>query len=50
MATNNHANHSDDKNTEMNNQILDKGGDVRDGEALDTKAVSTWLRAQGVDI
>ena len=50
MATDNPANHSDDKNTEINHKILDKGGDVRDGEALDAKAVSTWLRAQRVDI
>ncbi|MBO6225431.1 MAG: phosphotransferase, partial [Psychrobacter sp.] len=36
--------------TKINSQILDKGGEVRDGEALDSKAVSTWLRDQGIDI
>ncbi|MGO2385776.1 MAG: phosphotransferase family protein [Psychrobacter sp.] len=32
------------------NKVLDKGGAVREGEELDTKAISEWLRAQGVDI
>ena len=32
------------------NKVLDKGGAVREGEELDTKAVSEWLRSQGVDV
>ena len=32
------------------NSILDKGGDVREGEELDSAAVSKWLLEQGVDI
>ncbi len=31
-------------------KILDKGGEVREGEELDVKAVSAWLRAQGINI
>lgn len=52
MATDYSKSQTDDKNmsTEINSQILDKGGEVRDGEALDSKAVSTWLRDQGIDI
>lgn len=52
MATDYSKSQTDDKNmsTKINSQILDKGGEVRDGEALDSKAVSTWLRDQGVDI
>ncbi|NRD70238.1 phosphotransferase family protein [Psychrobacter okhotskensis] len=32
------------------NKVLDKGGAVREGEELDAKAVSEWLRGQGVDV
>ena len=32
------------------NKVLDKGGEVREGEELDAQAVSNWLREQGVDI
>ena len=32
------------------NNVLDKGGDVREGEELDSAAVSKWLLEQGVDI
>lgn len=32
------------------NKVLDKGGAVREGEELDAKAVSVWLRGQGVDV
>ena len=48
MATDHSA--STNKPTEIDSQILDKGGKVREGEALDAKAVSTWLCDQGVDI
>lgn len=48
MATDHSA--STNKPAEINSQILDKGGKVREGEALDAKAVSTWLRDQEVDI
>lgn len=52
MAIHHSASSTDDKNqpTGINSQILDKGGDVREGEALDVEAVSTWLRNQGIDI
>ena len=46
MATDN----DETNRTETNNEILDKGGEVREGEELDTLAISAWLRAQGVDI
>lgn len=46
MATDN----DETNHTETNNEILDKGGEVREGEELDTQAISAWLRAQGVDI
>ena len=37
--------------TDNNNQKgLDKGGEVRAGETLDTQAVSAWLRAQGIEV
>lgn len=48
MATDHSA--STNKPAEIDSQILDKGGKVREGEALDAKAVSAWLRDQGVDI
>ena len=32
------------------NNVLDKGGDIREGEELDSSAVSKWLLEQGVDI
>ncbi|MFP3455098.1 phosphotransferase family protein [Psychrobacter sp. SIMBA_152] len=32
------------------NKVLDKGGAVREGEELDAKAVSAWLRGQGVGV
>ena len=32
------------------NKVLDKGGAVREGEELDAKAVSEWLRGQGVGV
>ena len=41
---------TDNNNTTVNNKVLDQGGPVREGEALDAQAVSEWLRAQGVDI
>ena len=47
MATANNAKNNDNKTSD---KILDKGGDVREGEELDAKAVSEWLRAQGVEI
>lgn len=47
MAT---ANQSNTTVKEVANKILDKGGEVREGEELDAKAVSSWLRDQGVDI
>ncbi|WP_252962400.1 phosphotransferase family protein [Psychrobacter sp. PSP] len=31
-------------------RVLDKGGAVREGEELDAKAISAWLRSQGVDV
>ncbi|MBB3105724.1 aminoglycoside phosphotransferase (APT) family kinase protein [Psychrobacter luti] len=49
MATEYPANNSDaDKQTV--NKVLDKGGEVREGEELDAQAVSNWLREQGVNI
>lgn len=52
MATDHSASSTNGKNkpADVDNQILDKGGDVRDGEALDAEAVSIWLRDQGIDI
>ena len=47
MAT---ANQSNTTDKEVANKILDKGGEVREGEELDAKAISSWLRAQGVDV
>lgn len=47
MAT---ANQSNTTDKEVANKILDKGGEVREGEELDAKAVSNWLRAQGIDV
>ncbi len=41
---------TDNNNTTVNNKALDKGGPVREGEALDAQAVSNWLRAQDVDV
>lgn len=49
MATEHHANHTDTDNQTVN-KVLDKGGEVREGEELDAKAVSNWLREQGVDV
>ncbi|MEJ6069300.1 phosphotransferase family protein, partial [Psychrobacter sp. 16-Bac2893] len=47
MAT---ANQSNTTDKEVANKILDKGGEVREGEELDAKAISSWLRAQGIDV
>ena len=47
MATVNNAKNNDKK---ISDKVLDKGGAVREGEELDAKTVSNWLRAQGVDI
>ncbi|MDA5132226.1 phosphotransferase family protein [Psychrobacter sp. ANT_H3] len=49
MATDNHANNTDNDD-QILNKVLDKGGEVREGEELDAQAVSNWLREQGVDI
>ena len=49
MATDNHANNTDNDHQTLN-KVLDKGGEVREGEELDAQAVSNWLREQGVDI
>ena len=49
MATDNHANNIDNDHQSLN-KVLDKGGEVREGEELDAQAVSNWLREQGVDI
>ncbi len=49
MATDNHANNTDN-DVQTLNKVLDKGGEVREGEELDAQAVSNWLREQGVDI
>ena len=49
MATDNHANNTDNDDQTLN-KVLDKGGEVREGEELDAQAVSNWLREQGVDI
>ncbi|MGP4713570.1 MULTISPECIES: phosphotransferase family protein [unclassified Psychrobacter] len=49
MATDNKGNlPSGDKAVDQ--KVLDQGGQIRDGEELDTAAVSIWLRNQGVDI
>lgn len=37
-------------NTEVADNILDKGGAVRDGEELDAQAVSDWLRTQDIKV
>ena len=49
MATEYPANNSDADNQAVN-KVLDKGGEVREGEELDAKAVSEWLREQGINI
>ena len=49
MATDNHASNMATDNQTIN-KVLDKGGEVREGEELDAQAVSNWLREQGVDI
>ncbi len=49
MATEYHAKNNDTNNQTLS-KVLDRGGEVREGEALDDKAVSTWLRTQGIDI
>ena len=49
MATEYPANNSDADNQAVN-KVLDKGGEVREGEELDAQAVSDWLREQGVDV
>ncbi|OLF34949.1 phosphotransferase family protein, partial [Psychrobacter sp. Cmf 22.2] len=49
MATDNHANNTDNDHQTLN-KVLDKGGEVREGEELDAQAVSNWLREQGIDI
>ena len=49
MATDNHASNIDNDDQSLN-RVLDKGGEVREGEELDAQAVSNWLREQGVDI
>ncbi|MGP5338358.1 phosphotransferase family protein [Psychrobacter maritimus] len=49
MATDNHANNTDNDHQTLS-KVLDKGGEVREGEELDAQAVSNWLREQGVDI
>lgn len=51
MATANNAKNSNNKTSDkVLDKVLDKGGAVREGEELDAKAVSEWLRAQGVEI
>ena len=49
MATDNHANNTDNDHQTLS-KVLDKGGEVREGEELDAQVVSNWLREQGVDI
>ena len=49
MATEYPANNSDADNQAVN-KVLDKGGEVREGEELGAKAVSAWLREQGINI
>lgn len=43
-------NNTDNEEVMITNKVLDKSGQVREGEALDAKAVSAWLRAQGIDV
>lgn len=50
MSTNSSADNTGINNTQINNKVLDKGGAVREGEELNTQAVSEWLRSQGVDV
>ncbi len=46
MATTSNA-----KNNEKNDyKVVDEGGPVRDGEALDVQAVSSWLQDQGIEV
>ena len=47
MAT---ANNAADSHVTNNKKAVDVGGPVREGEALDAEAVSTWLREQGVEV
>ncbi len=39
-----------DNNNNRDEEVLDKGDDVREGEELDGEAVSVWLRGQGLDV
>lgn len=50
MSVDSRAENSPKNNEHAVEQVLDKGGDVREGEELDIIAVSNWLRAQGVDV
>ena len=34
----------------LTHTVLDKGGEVREGEELDAQAVTIWLREQGVEV
>ncbi len=50
MVTDTRAKNTGIKDTQANNKVLDKGGAVREGEELDAKAVSEWLRNQNVEV
>ncbi|MDN6276149.1 phosphotransferase family protein [Psychrobacter sp.] len=52
MATDNDtaSNNAGIQTNDLNKDVLDKGGTVREGEELDARVVSDWLRQQGVDI
>lgn len=42
--------HSESEHSDTDSKVLDKGGEIREGEELDAAAVSIWLRDQGIDI
>ena len=46
----NNINEQSATNAEISNNVLDKGGAIRDGEELDVQAVSNWLHEQGVEV
>ncbi|WP_201584195.1 phosphotransferase family protein [Psychrobacter jeotgali] len=37
-------------NKKVSAEVLDKGGEIRNGEELDAQAISDWLREQGIEV
>ncbi|MFZ2553339.1 phosphotransferase family protein, partial [Psychrobacter urativorans] len=51
LATDSHTNQkSNSTDKSLTHTVLDKGGEVREGEELDAQAVTIWLREQGVEV